>query len=154
MIRIIRELDAYCDLLRYSMACHISPITAGLRMDISAHSLEYVFKDALAGMMDLLKPGVSGKARGVERTIQVTAKNLSTLLVDFLNEALASAYANREIYTGLRFRTLSTTTVEALLNGRAMTEFDRNIKAVTQRRARVEENSDRGDWTSRLVISV
>lgn len=123
-------------------------------MDVSAHSLEYVFKDALAGVMGLLKPGVSGKDRGVERTIEVRANNLLALLVDFLNETLALSYANREIYTGVLFRALSATEVKALLTGRAVAAFDRNIKAVTERRARVEENGDRGQWKSQLVISV
>lgn len=116
--------------------------TADIRMKVTGQSLEGLFKDAILGLMHLAKQEIKNQEQKIERGITVKSRDKTSLLIDFMNEVLALAYTNREIYTDMRFKKLSETELEAEITGVAVQEFDEDIKAVTYHEADVKENKD------------
>jgi len=109
--------------------------TADVRLRITGGSIEAIFREALRGTMQLLHPHVA--ASEVEREVDVTSADRTTLLIDFLNEALSNAHVHREAYDDAAFRLLSDTRAVARLLGRASSSFGEDVKAVTYHGAEV-----------------
>lgn len=126
--------------------------TADLRMKVSGKTPEELFAEALRGMMFVLKEE-GGGGEGRKRTVVVQSADLTSLLVDFLNEALAQAQINREIYDRVVFKNFSETGLEAELEGTAADAFDEDIKAVTYHEADVKRN-EKGEWETGLVFDI
>ena len=73
--------------------------------------------------MGVLKEG-SERGEKRKRKIAVQSGDQTSLLVDFLNEALTAAQINREVYDRAVFRRFSETELEAELEGAAVGSFD------------------------------
>ncbi len=126
--------------------------TADLRMKVGGKTPEELFAEALRGMMGVLKEE-SEKGEKRKRTIVVQSADRTSLLVDFLNEALAQAQINREIYDHVVFGRFSETALEAELEGAAVGAFDEDIKAVTYHEADVKRN-EKGGWETMLIFDI
>jgi SHS2 domain-containing protein len=111
--------------------------TADIRLRISGASIEELFRDALRGTMQLLRPDLD--ERSVQREIAVEAADRTTLLIDFLNEALSHAHVHREAYDDAVFTTLTETRVVAQLHGREARAFGDDVKAVTYHEAEIRQ---------------
>ncbi len=144
-----RRIDiSYNGLMSYEIAKH----TADLRMKVEGKTPEELFAEALRGMMGVLKEG-SERGEKRKRKIAVQSGDRTSLLVDFLNEALAAAQINREVYDRAVFRRFSETELEAELEGAAVGSFDEDIKAVTYHEADVRRN-EKGEWETGLVFDI
>lgn len=128
--------------------------TADLRMEIKGRTTEELFKEALSGMIAVLKaPGIKYQVSSVKRSVKVRSADKTALLVDFLNEALAQAQINKEIYTGVSFVKFSEHELEAELVGAPVESFAEDIKAVTYHEADVKEN-EKGEWEATLILDI
>ncbi len=125
--------------------------TADVRLRVTARTVEELFREALRGTMGLLHPE-RGK-RAVHREIAVEAADSTSLLVDFLNEALSSAHANREAYDDVAFASLTETRALARLTGTDALAFAEDVKAVTYHEADIRRDSDR-NWSTTLVFDI
>lgn len=134
------------------MSYKIISHTADLRMKVSGSSPEKLFDSATAGMMFVLKKNPS-KGKVVMRQISVDSVNLTTLIVDFLNEVLSLTEIHKEIYTNVTINKLEEKSVSAELEGVAQEFFDEDIKAVTYHEAQVKKNK-KGEWETILVFDV
>ncbi len=124
--------------------------TADVRARVRGASLEELFRNALRATMSLLQP-----ARGnhnVIRELAMDAADPTTLLIDFLNEALSYAHAYRETYDDAVFAQLSETRVEARLTGADALSFGDDVKAVTYHQADARRNA--GMWETIIVYDV
>jgi SHS2 domain-containing protein len=131
------------------MTYEILEHTADVRMLVRGDSLENLFSEAVYGMMEILKPGIGNQKQVVQRDVAVEAVDITSLLIDFLNEVLLSAHIYREMI----FKTLSSHSLQAILRGFAASSFDEDIKAVTYHEAEVKETGD-GKWETMVVFDI
>lgn len=125
--------------------------TADLRLYVTGHTLEELFRNALKGMASVIKPGIEGKSS--KREIEIHSEDTTALLVDFLNEALYLSNVHKEVYTDASFRSMSEVTLEGELSGAPVSEFDEDIKAVTYHEAEIAQNTD-GYYEVTLVFDI
>lgn len=127
--------------------------TADIRVLIEGNSFEELFSDALAALMDILRPGAGVQKKIKKREIAVRSEDETTILVDFLNEVLFNAYNHKEAYDKVDFRSLKENSLEATLYGRAVQSFGEDVKAVTYHEAEVKKDN-KGKWRTYLVLDV
>ena len=127
--------------------------TADVRLRVEAETLEELFRDALLGMMAIVRPDYKKGKQHTTRIIALDAPDLTALLVDFLNEVLFQSHVNKEIYTDVTFAKFDEKSLEAKLEGIPVDEFDEDIKAVTYHEADVKKNKE-GQWEITLIFDI
>lgn len=133
----------------YEIAAH----TADLRLKVSGKNPEDLFREALRGMMSVLKDDTKHLPTAARQTVAVEAADRTALLIDFLSAALSRAQIRKEVYTDVQFRHFTERALEAELIGAKVSEFDDDIKAVTYHEADVRKN-ERGEWETALVLDI
>lgn len=132
----------------YQVLGHI----ADLRLKVSAKTKENLFKQALKGMMSILKEKPSEKEK-IQKEIEIKSPDLVSLLVDFLNEALYEAYANKAIFPAVEFEVFEENKLKGKIFGyKAKEGFDKDIKAATYHEAEIKEIN--GNYEVMLVLDV
>ena len=127
------------------------PHTADVRLLVRAPSREELFADALRGVMAVAEPqGATDERERVD--VEVDAPDTTTLLVDFLNEALTRSHIRRETYSNVVFRRLTDVSLSAAIEARRVTAFGEDVKAVTLHDAEVR--NDEGEWSVVLVLDI
>jgi SHS2 domain-containing protein len=156
---LLTVLERHCPLgfeylfFYYLMPYEILKHTADLRMRVCADTLESLFLDAVKGMMSIMKKDLESEARNPKRNLSISAGDKTALLVDFLNEILALAQTNKEVYPTVILKKLSETEIEAELTSVPVDGFDEDIKAVTYHEAEIRKNSA-GNWETILVFDI
>ncbi len=150
------------------MAYEFTEHTSDIRMRVTGRTLDDLFRSALLGMMAALGPGSPIRGEGSlgslpmsavsalsahPRRISFSANDATALLIDFLNEALGHVHAAREVYTGVRFESLSETELVAELCGYVTDAFDEDIKAVTYHEAHAKRTKD-GGWETTIIFDL
>ncbi len=117
------------------------PHTADLKIRVYGSTLGELFKNALIGMFQSIGPQTNKcelinerlvcKKLEIQHTIQLEAADLSSLLVDFLSEALYFSDVYNEAYLDAHIKTVTSTTVDAVVCGIHIDRFELEIKAVT-----------------------
>jgi SHS2 domain-containing protein len=135
------------------VAFRILEHTADVRLLVEGRTLEELFREALRGMMEVLK--AEKKEGGLESTrkIEIEAASPTPLLVDFLNEALWLAHTHREAFSQVVFGAISETRVDATLRGFSAQAFGEDIKAVTYHEAEIRRNAA-GNLETMLVFDI
>jgi SHS2 domain-containing protein len=121
------------------------PHTADIRLFVAAATQEEMFRSALEGMGYLQKKDFCKEKKGLfftEDKIQVKAADITSLLIDFLSEALTLSQINKVIYCEVSFPELSGTELTAIIKGNKVDYFDEDIKAVTYHEAEVKQNKN------------
>lgn len=134
------------------MSFELLPHTADIRMRVVGHTREEFYRDALLGMVAIMKPS-GEKGEEVRRTITIEALDETTLLIDFLNEALVWMHVEHESYTDVRFTELSPRILNAELVGYTAKEFGEDIKAATYHEVDVAEDAQ-GNWSAVIVFDI
>ena len=112
----------------------IIPHTADIKIRAWEKNYPELFKNAMLGMMQILSPTVTKsdlKNQISNLKIKVESLDINSLLIDFLNEVLYQTQVNREIYTDVKFLAFSEKKLEAELSGHGVSQFEKDIKAVT-----------------------
>ena len=126
--------------------------TADLKIRVWGSSLENLFREAVLAMMKLIKDAAVGSPTE-EQKINIEAPDATALLIDFLSEILALSQTNKEIYTKVNLIRFSQNSLEAVLEGVKVDDFDEDIKAVTYHEANVRQN-EKGKWETLLVFDI
>lgn len=119
------------------------PHTADVRLSVSADSLSELFKGSLEGMSEMLKHGAT-RSRPDPATsvrIQLSAPDTTTLLIDFLNEALARDVIDRVGLYDVSELVLDDATLSAVVQSVRADSFDEDIKAATYHEAHIEQRA-------------
>lgn len=111
-----------------------------------------LFRGAARGMYHLMGIGEVALSPAVEQTVSLAAMDIEGLLVDWLGELAYLAETRGLVFTGMTFRTLTATRLEAVLAGGQVDGFDLAIKAVTYHRLKVEQT--RQGYTATVVFDV
>ena len=135
------------------MAYRILEHTADVRLLVEGRTLEELFRDALRGMMEVLKAEKMEGGPERIRKLEIEAASPTPLLVDFLNEVLWLAHTHREAFTAAEFGAISETCVEATLRGFPAEAFGEDIKAVTYHEAEIHTNAA-GNLETMLVFDI
>jgi SHS2 domain-containing protein len=118
--------------------------TADLRMKLAADTVPELFEAALSGMNEILRTGgcAGDNSLTIEKKIQLKSRNITTLLVEFMNEVLALSYTFNAIFCTLRITLLTNRELVCFVTGREVSGFDDDIKAVTYHEADVRTNAE------------
>jgi SHS2 domain-containing protein len=127
--------------------------TADVKILAKAGSLEELFREALKGMAFIQKSNIKKQIPPNKRLVSVQSPDKTTLLVDFLSEALAQSQINKEVYADAKFLEFSETKLKAEIYGTAVENFDEDIKAATYHEADVRQN-EKGEWETILVFDI
>ena len=137
--------------------------TADLKIRVHGKTLKDLFRHALIGMFQIVRPiapdCVIEKDRLVckslpkQRKVKITAIDRDALLVDFLSEALYLSDVHNEAYLDVTVHELDNQNISATLHGIAITGFEVvEIKAVTHHDLRIEEVD--GEWSAEIVFDI
>jgi len=124
--------------------------TADVRFRVTSESPEGLFADALRALTDFMQPEWLDEP--VTASIELDAIDTTSLLVDFLGEALTRCHVRREAYSEVVFESLTATSCHAALNGRKVRGFGEDVKAVTYHEAEVVQRD--GGWSTMLVFDI
>ncbi len=135
----------------------ILPHTAGVAVKVAASTKAGLVSAALQGMFAAagarFRVEDPVKDKTFERPFSVSSKDFASLLVDLLNEAIASAEKNREAYEDLSLSLITDTKAEGKFVGRTVTGFDKAIKGATHRDLNVQKNVV-GLWETVITFDV
>jgi SHS2 domain-containing protein len=124
--------------------------TADVRFRITSETLTTLFADALQALTTFMQPEFLDEA--VTASLEIEANDTTSLLVDFLGEALTRSHIRREAYHDVRFASLTATSLRATLAGRRVSGFGEDVKAVTYHEAEVVQRD--GRWSTMLVLDI
>lgn len=130
------------------------PHTADVRLYVEADTPEELFKGALNGMAEILKKGFCAeKIETASKMLNIESIDQTSLLIDFLSEALQYSHEEKIIYCRVKIIKLEEKSLEAEIFGRGADGFDEDIKAVTYHEAEIRKN-EKGNWEVTIVFDI
>ncbi len=129
----------------------ILPHTADVRVRLVAGDARSLFRDGAAALRDVVKPVVLPDS-GDTITLTVEAHDLTSLLVDFLNELIWLLEARHLTPKQVSVVELSEAKLVASLEMETAEGWERDVKAVTYHLAEVQLVG--GAWTTTLVFDI
>lgn len=141
----------------------IVPHTADLKITVYGDTLNDLFKQALIGMFQSIKPlneacqkidnRLVCDSLPITRAVAVSSFEWESLLVDFLSEALYLSDIHNEAYLDTRIDSLEPYHLTAALYGIAIEGFEVvEIKAVTYHDLQIEQKN--GLWQTNIVFDI
>ena len=96
-----------------------------------------------------------GEFKSVEvvKKINLSATDTTSLLIDFLSEALTYSQEERAVFTKVLFSDLDEKNIAAEIYGQTVDDFGEDIKAVTYHEANVVKNN-RGNWETVIIFDI
>jgi len=162
MIRLPVSSDVYHFILRVVFSYLFMPAfknieslshTADVRLRLKADTIIGLFETGLKGMNDILKGGMCDQPQILEikKMILIKSPDLTSLLIEFMNEILTLSHTCKAIFCTLYADHLSDTEISGYVWGVGVREFDEDIKAVTYHEAEVIRNSS-GHFETLIVF--
>nr|WP_281168995.1 archease [Fulvivirga imtechensis] len=85
--------------------------------------------------------------------MRVSSSNITTLLVDFLNEILTLTHICKAVFSTLQIKQLTDTELNGEVEGIRVKSFDEDVKAVTYYEAQMQAN-DLGQLETIVVFDI
>lgn len=137
--------------------------TADLQIHVYGATLEDLFRHALCGMFQAIKPDIAGceikddrivcKELPRNHEINIESPDRDALLIDFLSQALYLSDVHNEAYLDVIIHALSDTMLHATLHGAPIKGFANvEIKAVTYHEVHIEMKD--GVWQTDIVFDI
>jgi len=123
-----------------------------LKIRVFGKTKEELFLNALKGMAKLQSSAAEEETK-TKRKIKIESFDPSTLLVDFLSQALYLSQINNEVYFSAKIKKLLDNQIEADLFGRKIERFTNDIKGVTYYDLNIKQEAD-GQWTVTLLFDI
>lgn len=129
--------------------------TADIRMLLKANNRVELFEGALEGMNNILKAGACVGIQRLTHTVKVNVKShdLTSLLIDFMNDVLTLTHTLKKIFCTLEVHQLNDNEIDATIRGVDIANPDDDIKAVTYHEANVHINED-GQLETVIVFDI
>jgi SHS2 domain-containing protein len=132
--------------------------TADIRMEVKNLNLKNLFLDAFWGLMEFLGKDKLKTSGQVKRLITVSASDLTSLLIDFLNEILTTSQIHKEIYNQINFLHFPEENdlnlfIEAEIIGGEIQKFEKDVKAITYHNANLVKN-EKGEWEIIITFDI
>lgn len=131
------------------------PHTADIRLQVEAGNRQEIYAGALKGMNELMiKDFCSGPDLNfLEEELNISSSDETNLLVDFLSEVLTLSHINKALYCEAELSFPEAHRLSAKINGRPVTAFDEDIKAVTYHEAEIYKEAE-GKWKARIIFDI
>jgi len=129
--------------------------TSGIAIWAEGYSKKELYANALWQMSEVLLPGHCSKIAHYDclMRVRIQATDATSLLIDFLSEALALTYIQKAIFCYAYFDVLSETTLSARLYGRWFEHLANEIKAVTHHEANLSREHG-GKWATPVLFDL
>ena len=139
------------------------PHTADIKVRAYGHTMEELFKHALQGMFQSIRPHAPScsehegrivcKTLPAKHGIRLESVDKEALLVDFLSYALYLSDVYDEAYFDVDIHKMTATSIKAIVKGVKITGFEVvEIKAVTYNDLKVEYAD--GMWQAEVVFDI
>ncbi len=139
------------------------PHTADIKIRVFGKTVKDLFRHALIGMFQVVRPIASGCTRSgdrlvcktlpEQRAIEVSSIDTAALLVDFLSEALYLSDIYNEAYLDAVIHQFDEKNIRATIYGVKITGFNVvELKAVTYHGLRIEQVN--GMWQADIVFDI
>ncbi|MBL7141651.1 archease [Patescibacteria group bacterium] len=126
--------------------------TADLKIRAYGQDLKEVFSNMLKGMSESIQPVVSGQSPIVNRKVNIKSKDLESLLINFLSEALYLSDVNNEVYFKAEFKILTDKELKGKIKGKKFNSLQTEIKAVTWHDLEVKKIDDQ--WQAIVLFDI
>ncbi len=126
--------------------------TADLKIRAYGQDLKEVFSNMLKGMSESIQPVVSEQSPIVNRKINIKSKDLESLLINFLSEALYLSDVNNEVYFEAEFKILTDKKLKGKIKGKKFNSLQTEIKAVTWHDLEVKKIDDQ--WQAIVLFDI
>lgn len=129
--------------------------TADIRMLLKANNRVELFEGALEGMNTILKAGACDDKKMLrhKRKVEVNSHDLTSLLIDFMNDVLTLTHTLKMIFCELEVQHLTDNEIVATVQGIGIAYLDDDIKAVTYHEANVHTNEN-GQLETVIVFDI
>jgi SHS2 domain-containing protein len=127
--------------------------TADVRLYVEGSSYEELFLAALNGMAHIIRSHTCPSHSNITIDVHIVASDITTLLIDFLSNALTHTQTEKLLFCDAVFVKLTDTFLDARLNGHKIDRFDEDIKAVTYHETEVKKNN-RGNYETIIVFDI
>lgn len=136
---------------RFSLTDH----TADVRLLLEGSTLEELFEAGLSGMNHIMKKNMCDEKTGYEFVyeMKINSPDTTSLLIDFLSEVLTLSHINKAVYCRAVFSMLSEKSLECNVFGKAVEEFDEDVKAVSYHEAEVK-NNETGNFITNIIFDI
>lgn len=139
------------------------PHTADIKIRVYGNGLKDLFRHAVIGMFQIIRPIIPGctitgdrvecVSLPEKRRVAVSSIDKDALLVDFLSEILYLSDIHNEAYLDAEIHKLDDTSIEATVYGAKVTGFEVvEIKAVTYHGLHIEYVN--GMWQAEIVFDI
>jgi SHS2 domain-containing protein len=116
--------------------------------------MEELFLAGLEGMAALLAPPAVGEhSSPLAVDVAIESLDATSLLIDFLSEALTMSEIRRAVFRTALFTRLDATSLAARLEGAQVECFERDIKAVTHHAAAITRGAD-GNFETMVIFDI
>jgi SHS2 domain-containing protein len=126
--------------------------TADLKIKAFGKNKKELFLNMLKGMSESQRAEIENENK-INRKIEIQSLDLSTLLIDFLSEALYLSQVNREVYFGAKFTKFTDTEIKGELIGQKVKRFGLDIKGVTYHSLDIRQRKD-GTWEATVLFDI
>lgn len=129
--------------------------TADIRMKIQGSSEEELFRAGLEGIGRILKTDIFEKTPQADEIMEISlvSGDMTTLLVEFLNEVLMYSHTQKSVFFDVHFQHIAEKEIRAKIIGKRVYAFDEDIKAVTYHEAQVQKNGS-GMFETIIVLDI
>lgn len=137
--------------------------TADIQIRVYGKNLKQLFRHAVIGMFQVVRPIVPGcaiendrvvcKTLPISRDVSVSSIDQSALLVDFLSDLLSLSDIHNEAYLDATIHELTDTQIQATVHGVKVTGFEVvELKAVTYHGCEIKKVGDA--WQVDIVFDI
>lgn len=133
------------------MKYKILPHKADLKIRVFGRNKKELFKNGLIGMFKAAK--YEGEKDKIKRKLKISSFDLSSLLVDFLTEALYFCEVNKEIYDTIKYRVFDDKNIEGVLVGKKLKRIGVQIKGVTYHNLDIHQKKDK-TWETTILFDI
>lgn len=118
--------------------------SANTQIKVEGNSLQQLFNNSLRGMGHLLSPGSCSSATHYDcvMKVQVSAENVTKLLVAFLNKTLVLTHRHHAIFCTMYAEEITDKKVVAQIYGTWFKNFDAEIKSMADFKCNVNRKGD------------
>ncbi len=129
--------------------------TADVRIHAEGSTIEDLFLASLLGLCSVLSPEAdfNRETNVAADPVTVNSSDCTSLLIDFLAEALYLMYRDHTLLFTCSLELHGTNSITATFGGVKADGFDNDVKAVTYHEAEVLVN-DNGDYECTIVLDI
>lgn len=116
--------------------------TADVRIKATGNTIPELFAAALLGLCSVLKPefDILPEPEILTKEISISSLNMTTLLIDFLAEALFQMHNEKALFYSCRIELTENISLSAVFAGRKIDCFEKDVKAITYHEAEIITN--------------